>query len=145
MALLHHSRSGRSWAWKLGGRVVENWRSAGVDYGFLRWGDEHDVLDNGESFAVESRRGPGGRQPLQQFAFGAGRRYRKIEMVFPVHQTRRARLRCHANSSAARAGWETLTCSGQPQRIFLRAGPEQWQINYLQRLRESDLEQQQGF
>ena len=96
VAVQHRPRTGRARKRNLGRRFVENWRSAGVEYGDVRSGDQPDFLADGQSFALESRRGTRRRQSLQQLAAGAERRHGKDELVFPVHQARRARLGCDA-------------------------------------------------
>ena len=70
-------------SWKVGGAPA--WNTGTYDPL-----TNQSFLAHGKSFSIESRRGASGRQSVQQFLVGAECRHRQNELVFPVHQARRA-------------------------------------------------------
>ena len=70
-------------SWKVGGAPA--WNTGTYDPA-----TESDFLADGKSRALESRRRTRRRQSLQQFPARARRRHGQTQLVFPVHQARRA-------------------------------------------------------
>ena len=126
-------------------RFLDARRCAHLGDRLLRSGHQSDVLGHGQS---ESRleRWPQElcRQPLWRLGRRARRRYRKAEVVLPVHAERRVRLGFGAGSRACDdrvAGEaEESDALGQSQWLLLRARSRRRPVPVRQGVREAELE-----
>jgi len=116
-----------------------------VDYRFLRRGDEHDVLDTGNPSPSNRGEGRAGDNLYSNSLLALDVDTGKLKWYFQFTKHDEHDYDATQIPVLLERDGKHLLVQANRKRIFLRAGPEQWQINFLQRLRESDLEQQQGF
>ena len=92
VAFLDNSRARRVRLRQLARRFVSAWRWHDLDARHLRSQTQHSLLDNRQRRTRFCGRFPPRRRPLYSLRFGAQPRHRRVEMVFPVHASRRVRL-----------------------------------------------------
>ena len=132
VALLDHSRAGRTGQRHLAGRDAGARRRADLAHRQLRSRAEPDLLGHRQPEPRLLRRQPQGRQPVHRVGHRARRRHRQAEVALPVHAARRARLGREPGSGARRPHRRRrprkVRDGGEPQRLPLRARPHERRV-----------------
>ena len=125
-------------SWKTGGVTTWNNGSYDPETNTLFWGTSNPWPDLNDDYRAW-------RQLVFVLGAGARSRYRKAEVVLPIHAARFARLGFDTDSNSARYRVPRQNDQGsglgKSQRVLLFARPHHWKIPDRESFRQADLEQ----